>query len=122
MHLRRRRTSHGGIAPLHLAVERYVHCPRGGLVPLPQCDACDLMQGTLWGDRVEVLCAYPEPVPALSSAHGREGIHGSQGAPASVTTGAGRDAALALAPQPAASGTPTPAAPGLIFEADWPED
>lgn len=107
MGLRRRRTSNAGAGPLHLAVGRYVHCPRGGMVPLRQCDACDLMQGTLWRDRLEVLCAYPEPVPALSPLHAR--------------SAAGVDAALAPPGRPAERGAPQ-AAPRLVFEADWPDD
>jgi hypothetical protein len=106
MGLRHRRTSNAGTGPLHLEVERYVHCPRGGMVPLRDCDACDLMQGTLWGDSLEVLCAYPEPVPALSPVHAPRAAH----------------SALALTVEPAERETPEGAAPRLIFEADWPDD
>jgi hypothetical protein len=103
-------------------VERYVRCPRGGLVPLRQCDACELMQGTLWGDQLEVLCAYPEPAPALSLSHAAGGMHGSQGSPAALAAGQGRDPALALAAQPTARRAQAVPASALIFESDWPDD
>lgn len=90
--------------PLHLAVEPYVRCPRGGLAPLARCEACDLMQGTVSGGRLEVLCAYPEAVPALRFARS--------------SSEAGR---VAL---PVNEGADDAASPpeALVFDADWPED
>lgn len=114
------------LGPLHLVVERYVHCPRGGLAPLSRCEACDLMQGMLLGDRLEVLCAYPETVPALRPRYTWERIDGAQGSSAPDATGERRDAALALAtPQRSRSrrrAAPRDRAASLIFERDWPED
>jgi hypothetical protein len=105
----RRGTSHQRIGPLHLAVERYVHCPRGALARLDRCEACDLMQGMMVGDRLEVLCGYPEPVPAVSARSTRGATHDAHGAPAAPPAAGG-------------SATATGKAVALIFESDWPDD
>jgi hypothetical protein len=103
-------------------VEGYVRCPRSGLVPLARCEACDLLQGTLRTERLEVLCAYPEAHPALSATHARGGDDDSQGAPPTLPAGERRDAALALA-APAGPSRHVAAARGrLIFDTDWPDE
>ncbi|HEX6129628.1 MAG TPA: hypothetical protein VF071_11465 [Candidatus Limnocylindria bacterium] len=121
----RPRGTHARLGPLHLLVERYVHCPRGGLAPLSRCEACDLMQGMLLGDRLEVLCAYPETVPALRPSATWDQMNGTQGSSTPSAAGERRDAALALA-TPQRSRSRRRAAPraraSLIFERDWPDD
>jgi hypothetical protein len=96
--------------PLRLPVERYVHCPRqGGLVQLRACGECELMQGTLVDDGLVVLCAHPQPVPAL---------HAFKVGPCPE--------AMPHEGGPRPPATSTVAAPGLrsrlIFETDWPDD
>lgn len=123
MGLRRRSVARGGRGPLRLSVERYVHCPRGGLAALDRCEACELMQGMLLGDRLEVLCAFPELSPALRlHPVRRTSDDGTQGAPAPIPAGERRDEALAVA----AAATRPDATPrrgkSLIFESDWPDD
>lgn len=99
--------SGGRIGPLHLAVEPWVHCPRGGLVPLGRCEACDLMHGSVVTDgRVEVLCAYPEPLPPIRPhpEAPRRLRDVGPGSPQGAGTAADREAA------------------SLIFETDWPDE
>lgn len=126
MGLRRKHASRARSGPLHLAVERYVHCPRGGLVGLDRCEACELMQGMLIGEHLEVLCAHPEPVPALHLQASWGRTDGPKGTPASVATGERADPALALAAPPSRRRAPRRASARattmLIFESDWPED
>jgi hypothetical protein len=108
---------------MRLPVERYVHCPRGGLSALDRCEACELMQGMLLGDRLEVLCAFGEAFPALRLHPVRRASDdGTQGAPAPVQAAERRDEALAVA-SPAAGPHATPRREeSLIFESDWPDD
>jgi hypothetical protein len=114
-----------GSRPLRLAVGRYVHCPRGGLVTLAACEACDLMQGTLGDAVLEVLCAYPEPVPALHSSHARGPDDEQTRASAAQRSHPAAPAAPALAATPAGpvrcAAQPAPSA-ALIFDDDWPDD
>lgn len=101
--------SSGRIGPLHLAVEPYVHCPRGGLVPLARCEACDLMHGSVVADgAVQVLCAYPEPVPPIHR----------QPAPRRGTL------LRAVGPGTAARAGDelSHEAASLVFETDWPDE
>lgn len=125
MGLRRGHASRARSGPLHLAVERYVHCPRGGLVGLDRCEACELMQGMLIAEHLEVLCAYPEPIPALHL-HAWGSSVGPKGTPAALATDERGDPALALAPPPARRRArrhaPARATTTLIFESDWPEE
>jgi hypothetical protein len=123
MDLRRRLVARGGQGPLRLPVERYVHCPRGGLAALDRCEACELMQGTLLGDRLEVLCAFGETFPALRMHPVRRASDdGAQGAPAPIPAGEGRDEALALASPAARPNATARREESLIFESDWPDD
>ena len=96
------RMAASGIRPLRLAVEGYVHCPHGGLVRVERCADCDLMQGTLVGDRTEVLCAYPDPVPAVHRRREPE-------------------ATARRAAEPA-RGSATMSSSSLVFDCDWPEE
>jgi len=86
-----------GAGPLRLAIEPHVRCPRGGLVPVERCFGCDLLQGTLAGDRPAVLCAYSEVRPALQRR--------------TVAVGPGRPHARVER-----------ARAGLIFDRDWPDE
>jgi hypothetical protein len=68
------------------------------------------MQGSLIGDSPEILCAYPEPIPALHHA-----------APSAVTRrGKERDATIAIEIEPGEDLGEDEAA-SLIFERDWPD-
>jgi hypothetical protein len=91
-------------------------------VPFARCEACELLQGTLWTDRLEVLCAYPEAHPALSATHATGGDDVSEGTPASVSTRERRDAALALASAGSPPHTAADASEHLVFDTDWPDD
>jgi hypothetical protein len=123
MGLRRRPVARAGGRPLRLPVERYVRCPRGGLAALDRCEACELMQGMLLGERLEVLCAFGELFPALRLHHaGRKSDGGTQGAPPPIATGERRDEALALASPSARPNTTPRRGESLIFESDWPDD
>ena len=115
--------SRNGVGPLRLPVERYVHCPLGGLAALDRCEVCELMQGMLLGDRLEVLCAFPELSPALRLHPARSTSDGgTQGAPAPSTTGERGNEALTMA-SPTAGPDPTARREeSLIFESDWPDD
>ena len=114
------------VRPLHLAVERYVRCPRGGLVRVERCAACDLMQGTLIENGPQILCAYPEAVPAI-----RQRPEGSTpdlaGPPSPVDLRApSARAAVPVDPGPPDAGQPTEIVTvrttTLIFEDDWPDE
>jgi len=123
MGLRRRPVARGSGRPLRLPVERYVHCPRGGLAALDRCEACELMQGMLLGDRLEVLCAFPELLPALRLHHaGRTSDGGTQGAPAPITAGERGNETLAMASPSARPRATTRREESLIFESDWPDE
>lgn len=85
--------------PLHLPIEPYVRCPRAGMIPVERCFGCNLLQGTLSGDRPEILCAYSAAEPALRRA---------------VAVGPGR----ARSSPPARDR----ATGDLVFDRDWPEE
>jgi hypothetical protein len=80
------------------------------------------MQGMLIGERLEVLCGYAEPIPALrpGAERGREDV--TQGSPAPLAAGDGGDTALALVAPPAEGPAPSRRAATLIFETDWPDE
>lgn len=94
-----REPGHSDRRPLRLPIEPHVRCPRAGMVPVERCFACNLLQGTLSGDRPEILCAYPVDEPALRRA-------------VAMGPGTGRRAAVGHD----RSGS------DVIFERDWPED
>jgi len=101
-----------GRRPLRLPIEHYVHCPRGELVSVERCAGCGLLQGTLLGDRPEILCAYPETVPALRQQPPEAATHASRPrGRGMLPVGPGRPTRRAVRP----SGE-------LIFESDWPDD
>jgi hypothetical protein len=121
MHLRRRVPP--PVQPLRLQIERYVHCPRGGLVRVERCADCELMQGTLLGERPELLCAYPEPAPALHAGTSGGGWIGTQDPPEARPSGDGGRSALAVAKAPGErAGAAKDRASALIFDLDWPDE
>ena len=111
------------VGPLRLAVERYVHCPLSGMVHVERCAGCSLMQGSLIGERPQILCAYPEPTPALQTHLKGANRNGTQGTPKTWPPSITRRAALAMAQtKEARAGTPNRRPRGLIFDSDWPNE
>lgn len=64
--------AHHDLAPAHIriAAGRELICPWHGRIDVERCRVCPLLQGTIDGPDVEILCGYGHGAPLHPTAEG----------------------------------------------------